>query len=74
MWMAPSRHWMTASGQAMAEKHTSQVQRPASRTGSSSRHSVLTLFWELESSAVVGLFYNYFCTRYEKQMSREEQA
>ena len=23
-------------------------------------------------AAVVGLFYNYFCTKYEKQMNREE--
>jgi uncharacterized membrane protein (DUF485 family) len=24
-------------------------------------------------AAVLGLFYNYFCTRYEKQMNREEK-
>lgn len=24
-------------------------------------------------AAVVGLFYNYFCTKYEKQMNREEK-
>jgi len=25
-------------------------------------------------AAVMGLFYNYFCTKYEKQMNREEKA
>jgi uncharacterized membrane protein (DUF485 family) len=25
-------------------------------------------------AAVMGLFYNYFCTKYEKQMHREEKA
>jgi len=25
-------------------------------------------------AAVVGLFYNYFCTKYENQMNREEKA
>jgi uncharacterized membrane protein (DUF485 family) len=24
-------------------------------------------------AAIMGLFYNYFCTKYEKQMNREEQ-
>jgi uncharacterized membrane protein (DUF485 family) len=25
-------------------------------------------------AAILGLFYNYFCTKYEKQMNREEKA
>jgi hypothetical protein len=25
-------------------------------------------------AAVMGLFYNHFCTKYEKQMHREEKA
>jgi uncharacterized membrane protein (DUF485 family) len=25
-------------------------------------------------AAILGVFYNYFCTKYEKQMNREEKA